>query len=93
MNEFDKRARMLSDRVPKLGILQEITNYLDWVFCHRPTTSCATLQLERPIGKSSALCLQMGISLRVEEGIFLGIQSCLEGSRAAAFRTGRMFGG
>lgn len=32
MNEFGKRARMLSDGVPKLGILQEITNYLDWFF-------------------------------------------------------------
>ena len=36
MNEFDKRARMLSDVVPKLGILQEITNYLDWFFLPPP---------------------------------------------------------
>lgn len=100
MNECDKRARVLSGRVPGLGTLQEMANYLDWFLpppdrlwgCTTSRGSRAALELEGPIGRPSACCFQVGASLRVAECVFLGIQSCLEGSRAATPRIGRVLG-
>lgn len=85
------REREASRQGSTAGHLAGKNQLLGLVFCHHPAASCVTLQLVRPVGKSGACCLQTGVSLRVEEGVFLGIHSCLEGPRAAAFSS--FFGG
>lgn len=66
------REREASRQGSKAGHLAGKNQLLGLVFCHHPATSCVTLQLVRPVGKSGACCLRTGVSLRVEEGVFLG---------------------